>query len=67
MKKKQACQMVAGLVSVCAVLSLLSTAKNIMLYLEEGGTFPIGMLMLTLITIVCTVVIWRGVMHMDDD
>lgn len=59
--------MIAGLVSVCAVLSLVTTVRSSLLALEQGSTFPAGMLMLTLVTVVCTVVIWRGVIHMEDE
>lgn len=59
--------MIAGLVSVCAVLSLVTTVRSSLLALEQGSTFPTPMLMLTLVTVVCTVVIWRGVIHMEDE
>ncbi len=65
MKKKQACQMLAGLVSICALVSLINTIQAAVMVRSTGGEFPMGMLMLTILTLVCTVVIWNGVRHMD--
>lgn len=66
MKKKQACQMIAGIVSICAILSIISTVQAFLLARETGGAFPFGMAMMAVVTIVCTVVIWRGVRNMDE-
>lgn len=66
MKKKQACQMIAGLVSICALVSVISTIQAFLVARETGGSFPGGMGMLALVTVICTVMIWRGVMHMDE-
>lgn len=66
MKKKQACQMIAGLVSICAVVSIISTVQSFLLVHESGGDVPLGMVLLTAMTILCTVLIWRGVRNMED-
>lgn len=57
--------MIAGLVSICALVSLINTIQAAVMVRSTGGEFPMGMLMLTILTLVCTVVIWNGVRHMD--
>lgn len=66
MKKKQACQMVAALVSICALVSVISTVNAFEEAAKSGGTYPLSMILLCLVLIVCTVTIWRGVRNMDE-
>lgn len=66
MKKKQACQMIAGVVSICAILCIMSTVKAFMQVRAVGGSFPMGMILLSLMTVVCTILIWNGVRNMDE-
>ena len=65
MKKKQICTLLAALVSVCLVVSLVSTGVGILGAVQSGGEVPTGMVMLTLVTAVCTVMIWKGVREME--
>ena len=58
--------MIAGLVSICALVSIISTVQAFLLARETGGELPFGMAMMAVVTILCTVLIWRGVMNMDE-
>ena len=64
-KKKQLCMVIAAAVSVCALISLLATAQVIAAAVRGGGAIPTGMVMLTLVTLLCAAVIWKGVRDMD--
>jgi predicted Co/Zn/Cd cation transporter (cation efflux family) len=66
MKKKQVCQMIAALVSICALISLLSTVAAVAAAVSGGSEIPTGMIFLTLVTICCTIMIWRGVREMQE-
>lgn len=65
MKKKQLCMIVAAMVSVCLVVSLVSTGIGVLSAMQSGGEIPTGMVMLTLVTGVCTYMIWKGVREME--
>ena len=65
MKKKQICTLLAALVSVCLVVSFVSTGIGILGAVQSGGEVPTGMVMLTLVTAVCTLMIWKGVREME--
>lgn len=62
MNKKQASQLVAALVSICAVVCLLSFVDG----LTTGGAFPVVELVLTIALVLATVVIWRNVRNMEE-
>ena len=62
MKKKQWCQCLAGLVSICFVVCLLNTIEAF----KTASSTPVTMLFLTIVTALCTVIIWRSIMKMDD-
>lgn len=66
MNKKQVCQMIAGLVAICAIVSGISTVDAFRTAVETGGDKPISMVIITLVTVVCAVVIWRNVRNMDE-
>lgn len=66
MKKKQACQMIAGIVSICALISIISTVQAFLEVRASGGAYPVSMILLSLMTVLCTVLIWRGVINMDE-
>lgn len=65
MKKKQVCALIAALVSVCLIVSVVSTGIGILGAVQSGGEIPTGMVMLTLVTAVCTYMIWKGVREME--
>lgn len=67
MKKKQICLMIAALVSICCAISVVVTVHSIQLALEYGSEVPIGIILLTMVTLFSTVVIWKGVREMDDE
>ena len=58
--------MIAGVVSICAILCIMSTVKAFMQVHAVGGSFPMGMILLSLMTVVCTILIWNGVRNMDE-
>ena len=62
MNKKQASQLVAALVSICAVVCLLNFVNG----LTTGGAFPVVELVLTIALALATVVIWRNVRNMEE-
>ncbi len=61
MKKRQISLMIAALVSICAVISVVSALIAIVNTQKAGASFPVGMLLMALVTVFCTVMIWRGV------
>ena len=65
MKKRQICQVIAVLVSICAVISVGSAVAAFVAAGRAGAEYPMGMAFLALVTIFCTVMIWRGVMQME--
>ena len=65
MKKRQVCQMIAALVSICAVISVGSTVAAFVAASRAEAEYPMGIAFLSLVTIFCTVMIWRGVMQME--
>ena len=66
MTKKKICMMIAALVSICCLVSLVSTVIGVLAAVKSGGAVPTGMVMLTLVTAFCTVMIWRGVREMEE-
>lgn len=66
MKKKQMCLMLAGLVSICCLVCLISAVTSVAAAVQAGGSIPTGMIMLTLVTAFCTVMIWKGVREMEE-
>ncbi len=59
--KKQLCMLLAAVVSVCFTVCLIATIRISLI----SKSAPSGMGMLTLITAVCTFMIWRGVRDME--
>ena len=53
MKKRQVCQMIAALVSICAVISVGSTVAAFVAASRAGAEYPMGMAFLSLVTIFC--------------
>lgn len=66
MDKKKGSQMIAGLVSICSLISIISLVRAILETRSNGGTFPVSMLLMTIVTVGCTLVIWHGVRNMED-
>ena len=58
--------MIAALVSICAAISLVSTVRMALIALEYGADIPMGMVFLTLVTIFCTIMIWKGIREMEE-
>lgn len=65
MKKKQICLLIAALVSICLVVCVVSSAVAVVAAVQNGAEIPMGMVMMTLVTALCTVMIWRGVREME--
>ena len=65
MKKRQVCQMIAALVSICAVISVGSTVAACAAAQQAGAEDPMGKALMSMVTILCTVMIWRGVRQME--
>lgn len=66
MNKKKSTQMIAGLVSICSLISIISTVRAILESRAAGGAFPYSMMIMSLVTVVCTLVIWNGTRNMED-
>ncbi len=64
--RKQMALVVAAVVSMCFIICLVSTVEAVSAALQAGLEVPYGMVMLTVLTMVCTVVIWKGVREMKD-
>lgn len=64
--KKQACLMIAGIVSICCIICLISSITGIADALHSGGALPYTSIAVTLVTAVCTVMIWKGVRDMEN-
>lgn len=62
MKKKQAYQLVAALVSICAVVCLVNFVNGI----TAGGGFPVVELVLSIALVAATVFVWRSVRKLED-
>ena len=62
---KQACMIIAAAVSVCFLVCLISTVQVVLAARANGGSIPLGMVMLTLVTLLCAALIWKGVRDMD--
>ena len=58
---KQLCTLLAAAVSVCFLVCLVSTLRIFLL----SGSLPSGMGMLTIVTALCTFIIWKGVREME--
>lgn len=65
MKKKQMCMILAAVVSVCFLVCLASTAMVLVSVARSGAELPLGMVMVTLVTALCAVMVWRGVREME--
>ena len=65
MKKKLVCTILAALVSICLAVSLISTGIGVLGAVQSGKEMPTGVVMLTLVTAVCTFMIWKGVREME--
>jgi membrane protein implicated in regulation of membrane protease activity len=65
-RKKQLCLGLAGLVSICFLISLLSTVTALVAALQAGAELPVGMVFLTALTAMCTVMLWKGVREMEE-
>ena len=63
--KKIICMGIAAAVSVCFVVTLVSTVQVVASAIQSGAAVPSGMIMLTLVTLLCSVLIWKGVRDMD--
>ena len=57
--------MIAVMVSICAVISVASTAAAFIAARRAGAEYPMGMAVLSLVTIFCTAMIWRSVIQME--
>lgn len=66
MNKKKSTQMIAGLVSICSLISIISTVRAILESRAVGGEFPYSMVIMSVVTVICTVVIWNGTRNMED-
>ena len=65
MNKKLICTLIAAVVTICALVSLISTLRLGLLSSRAGTPMPFGMVMLTLVTVFCAVMIWKGVRDME--
>ena len=63
--RKRICMGIAAAVSVCFLVSLISTVEVAAAAVRSGAAVPTGMVMLTIVTLVCAVLIWKGVREMD--
>ena len=63
--KKGICIGIAVVVTVCFLVSLVSTIVVTVAAVRSGAEVPAGMIMLSLITLVCAVLIWKGVREME--
>ena len=61
MKKKTICTIIAVVVTICALISCISTLRLILLAREYGNPIPTGMILMALVTVFCAVMIWKGV------
>jgi len=66
MKKKQMYQMLAGAVGICFIVCLVSTVKALLEVSKAGGTLPFAMIVTTVMTGFCTVVIWKSVRRSEE-
>lgn len=62
MNKKTICTIIAVVVTICALISTISTLRLVLLAREYGGSLPTGMILLALVTVFCAAMIWRGVL-----
>ena len=62
--KKGICLGIAVIVTVCFLVTLVSTITVTAAAVQNGAEVPAGMIMLSLITLVCTALIWKGVREM---
>ena len=56
---------IAAAVSVCFLVCLISTVQVVLEAQANGSPVPLGMVMLTLVTLLCAALIWKGVRDMD--
>ena len=66
MKKIQACLVLAALVSICCLICLIATISGVAAAMQSGGSIPTGMIFLFCVTLLCTVMIWKGVREMEE-
>lgn len=65
MNKKLICTLIAVVVSICCAVSLIGTIRAVLLAIQSGSAIPTGMIMLSLVTLFCAVIIWKGVLEME--
>ena len=61
MNKKIICTIIAVVVTICALVSTISTLRLLLLAREFGNPIPSGMILLALVTVFCAAMIWKGV------
>lgn len=61
MNKKTICIIIAVVVSICALVSTVSTLRLVFLARAYGGSLPTGMILMALVTVFCAAMIWKGV------
>ena len=66
MSKKKLCTILAVVVTVCALVSLVSAEVTIYASLRDGAPLPWGMLLMPMITIFCAVMVWKGVREVEN-
>ena len=64
-RKKLVCMGIAVVVSLCFLVSVISTIGVVAAAAQSGSSVPAGMIMLSLVTLVCAVLIWKGVREME--
>lgn len=58
--------MIAGIVSICCIICLLNAVTGIADAVKNGGAVPYVTVLMTAVTAICTVMIWKGVRNMED-
>ncbi len=66
MNKKKLCTILAVVVTVCALVSLVSAGISIYAAIKDGAPLPWGMLLMPVITIFCGVMVWKGVRKVEN-
>lgn len=63
MKKKQVVWVLALVVTICSAICLVTTVCQIWTAARTGGDISVTMVLLALITLLCAVMIWKGVLE----
>ena len=58
--------MIAGIVSICCIICLVASVRGVAGAVQSGSAVPYTPIFMTLVTAVCTVMIWKGVRDMED-